>query len=158
MEKRVCTATLKEITGDKVINARMNYSNNCVTKLNLTLVMECNELPPLDDVGGGVERRIRAVPFTSKAVASDTYNALIDKTGYILANPFYKTPEFQLQHRQALFDILRPYWMKFQANNYSLAEQRSECKVITRDYLAASDDIYGWFSKLYEKSEEPERA
>lgn len=131
----------------------MNYSNNCVTKLNLTLLMECNELPALDDVGGGVERRIRAVPFTSKAVASDTYHALVDKTGYILANPFYKTQEFQQQHRQALFDILRPYWCKFQANGYSLSELPVECKVITRDYLATSDDIYGWFSDIYEKND-----
>lgn len=37
-----------------------------------------------------------------------------------------------------------------------MAELPSECKVITRDYLAASDDIYGWFSELYEKSDEPE--
>ena len=152
-KRRICTATLKEITVDKVINARMNYSNNCITKLNLTLLMECNELPALDDVGGGVERRIRAVPFTSKAVASDTYHALIDKTGYILANPFYKTQEFQQQHRQALFDILRPYWCKFQANGYSLSELPVECKVITRDYLATSDDIYGWFSEIYEKND-----
>lgn len=77
---------LEEITGDKVMNERMNNSK-CV-------VMECNGLPGLDDVG--VERLIRAVPFT---VASYIYNTLQDKTGFILANPFYKTPEFQLHYR-----------------------------------------------------------
>jgi hypothetical protein len=29
-----------------------------VTNLRETLVMECNELPALDEVGGGVERRV----------------------------------------------------------------------------------------------------
>ena len=152
--RKICTATLKEITGDKVINARMNYSNNCVTKLYLTLVMECNELPPLDEVGGGVERRIRAVPFTSKAVSADTYHALADTTGYILANPYYKTTEFQQQHRQALFTLLLPYWAAFQKNNYSMPNSPAECSSITRDYLATSDDIYGWFSEIYERCED----
>ena len=152
-KRRICTATLKELTGDKTLNARMAYSNECQINLKLTLVEECNELPLLDEVGGGVERRIRAVPFTSCAVPSDIYYALEDKTGYILANPYYKTDEFQHKHKQALFNILLPYWEAFQKNNYCMPEPPLESKLITRDYLATSDDIFSWFSEIYEKSD-----
>ena len=151
-KRRICTATLKELTGDKIINARMAYSNETQTHLKLTLVEECNELPPLDEVGGGVERRIRAVPFDCKAVCADIYNVLEDKTGYILANPYYKTTEFQHLHKQALFNILLPYWEAFQKNHYSMPDPPLESKNVTRDYLAVSDDIFSWFGEIYEKS------
>ena len=153
-KRRICTATLKEITGDKIVNARGLYCSDCKTNLTLTVVMECNELPALDEVGGGVERRVRAIPFESRFVELDVYNALEDKTGLGIANPLYKTNEFQQQHRQALFMILLPYWAKFQGNNYSMPELPAPCKVITKDYMAMSDDIYGWFSESYEKSDE----
>ena len=116
--------------------------------------MECNELPALDEVGGGVERRVRAVPFDSRFVPKDTYDSLEDKSGLGIANPHYKTSEFQQQHRQALFAILLPYWAKFQRNGYSMPELPAPCKVLTKDYMAMSDDIYGWFSETYEKGDE----
>jgi phage/plasmid-associated DNA primase len=77
-KRRICTATLKEITGDKIINARMCYVNDCKTNLSLTLVMECNELPALDEVGGGVERRVRAIPFGSRFVDKDDFTSILD--------------------------------------------------------------------------------
>ena len=38
-KRKICSATLKEITGDSTINARMCNSNDCKTKLCLTLVL-----------------------------------------------------------------------------------------------------------------------
>jgi phage/plasmid-associated DNA primase len=116
--------------------------------------MECNELPALDEVGGGVERRVRAVPFDSRFVDADTYNSLQDKSGLGVANTLYKTAEFQEQHRQALFMLLLPYWAKFQQNNHAMPELPAPCKKITKDYMAMSDDIYGWFSETYEKGDD----
>jgi phage/plasmid-associated DNA primase len=118
--------------------------------------MECNELPALDEVGGGVERRVRAIPFTSRFLDKDTYDSLKDKSGLGIANAMYKTSEFQEQHRQALFMILLPYWIEYQANNYSMPELPVSCKEITKDYMAMSDDIFGWFSETYEKGSEDE--
>jgi putative DNA primase/helicase len=115
-KKRICTATVKEITGDKQINARQLYSGECKTNLTLTLVMECNELPQLDEVGGGVQRRLEAILFDSRFVDKDTYDSLKDKSLLGIANTLYKTAEFQAQHRQALFMILLTHWEKFQKN------------------------------------------
>ena len=152
-KRRMCCATMKEITGDRTINARMNYSNNCTIELCLTLTMECNALPLLDEVGGGVERRIRAIPFTNRFVSNEVYDALHDKAGYGIADPSYKTSEFQSSHRQALFEILLRYWKRFQDNGYVMRPVPEACKKLTVDYMAASDDIYGWFSEKYEKGD-----
>jgi P4 family phage/plasmid primase-like protien len=152
--KRICTATVKEITGDKQINARQLYSGECKTNLTLTLVMECNELPQLDEVGGGVQRRLEAIPFDSRFVDKDTYDSLKDKSLLGIANTLYKTAEFQAQHRQALFMILLSHWEKFQKNGYSMPELPAPCKKITKDYMAMSDDIYPWFCETYEEGDD----
>jgi P4 family phage/plasmid primase-like protien len=153
-KKRICTATVKEITGDKQINARQLYSGECKTNLTLTLVMECNELPQLDEVGGGVQRRLEAIPFDSRFVDKDTYDSLKDKSLLGIANTLYKTAEFQAQHRQALFMILLSHWATFQKNGYSMPELPAPCKKITKDYMAMSDDIYPWFCETYEEDED----
>jgi hypothetical protein len=116
--------------------------------------MECNELPQLDEVGGGVQRHLKAIPFDSRFVDKDTYNTLKDKSGLGIANTLYKTAEFQQQHRQALFMILLSHWEKFQKNGYSMPELPAPCKKITKDYMAMSDDIYPWFCETYEKGDE----
>jgi phage/plasmid-associated DNA primase len=151
--RRICASTLKEITGDKTINARKNYSNECKTSLNLTLFLECNELPLLDEVGNAVERRIRAIEFSSRFISRDKYDELTDTAGFGIANPYFKTTEFQTASRQALFTILLPYWQAFQQNNYELPALPTECKKITTDYLANSDDIYEWFSEKFERGD-----
>lgn len=115
--------------------------------------MECNELPKLDLVGTGVERRIRAIPFTSRFVSKAAYDLLEDKTGFGIADPKYKTDTFKNEHRQALFHILIEHWTKFQANGYMMSPAPESCKKLTVDYLACSDDIYGWFLEKYEKGD-----
>jgi phage/plasmid-associated DNA primase len=148
--KLVCTATVKELTGDKVINARQLYSCDTKTIINLTLIMECNELPRLDEVTGGVARRLEAIPFDARFVDTKTYDSLKNKSNLGIANPLYKTTEFQEEHRQALSIILLDYWKEFQINNYCMPSLPEVCILITKNYMAASDDIYGWFMEFYE--------
>ena len=47
---------MKELTGDDSINIRKLYSGNCSIKLNLTLMVECNELPKIDEVNDAIIR------------------------------------------------------------------------------------------------------
>lgn len=152
--RRINTSTLKEITGDKTLNTRLLHSNNCMIKLLLTLIMECNELPKLDEVNDAIQRRIRGVPFVSKFVSKDIYDDLEDKTNIFIGDVYYKSDEFQEDYRQALIMILLDYWKQYINNNMKLPTQPEECKKITNDYLATSDDIFGWFKNSYEKNNE----
>jgi phage/plasmid-associated DNA primase len=69
-------ATIKEITGGGEINARLNYSNDCKTNLNMTFVLECNDKPKLNEVNDALMRRILDIPFKSKFVSKDIYETL----------------------------------------------------------------------------------
>jgi phage/plasmid-associated DNA primase len=66
INKKGKVTPIKELTGDKTMNSRLLHSNDCGIQLCLTLFMECNELPKLDEVNDAVLRRIRAILFGIK--------------------------------------------------------------------------------------------
>jgi phage/plasmid-associated DNA primase len=153
-KKHVCTSTIKELTGDKTMNSRLLHSNDCGIDLCLSLFMECNDLPLLDEVNDAVQRRIRAILFGSMFVSKDTYDSYEDKTNIFIGDKYYKSNEFQEDYKQALIIILMRYWKMFLDNGKNLPILPTKCKEITNGYLAVSDDIYEWFSQYYEKKVE----
>lgn len=150
-KKKINSSTLKELTGDKVINARFAYSNKCVVHLYLTLFMECNSLPKLDEVNDAIERRIRAIPFVSSFKSQDDYDKLVDKTNVYVGNPLYKTEEFENRHKLSLFYLLVPKCKEFIRSGLRLPSPPSQCKALTVDYLTKSDNIYEWVQERYER-------
>ena len=153
-EKKIKCSTVKEITGDKTLNVRDHYSSKCNIHLCLTLVMECNDKPKLDEVNDAVNRRIRASVFSSKFVPQDIYDDLDEeqRQNVFISNPYYVSDEFQEKNKCVLFDILTKYFKMFQENNYILGAMPSICKKVCVDYMATSDNIYGWFSSSYKKT------
>lgn len=148
-KKRIICSTAKELTGDSTINARMAYSNACKIILMLTLFMECNELPKLDEVNEAMERRIRAIPFVSSFKSQEDYDRCIDKTNVYLGNPKYKTDAFAEENKQTLFEILLPFCKEFINSGLLLPKSPAPCKALTIDYLAMSDNIYEWVLAKY---------
>jgi phage/plasmid-associated DNA primase len=151
--KKICCATLKEITGDKkTLNVRDIYSSKCEIDLRATMFLECNEIPSVDEVNDAVFRRIRIIPFNSKYVSKDVYDTLENKINIFVANPFYKTDEFQNTYKQALFNLLLTRFKTFKDNKYKITTQPKVCVDKSSAFLATCDDIYSWFETCYEKS------
>jgi P4 family phage/plasmid primase-like protien len=150
-KKKINSSTLKELTGDKVINARFAYSNKCEVHLSLSLFMECNSLPKLDEVNDAIERRIRAVPFISSFKSQEDYDKLEDKTNAYVGNPIFKTDEFENKHKLSLFYLLVPKCKEFIRSGLRLPAAPAQCKAITVDYLTKSDNIYEWVQERYER-------
>ena len=154
-KKRICSATLKEITGDPTLNCRMLYSNDTTTTLLLSLFLECNNLPKLDEVGVGVERRGDIVPFISRFVDKDKYDQFTEQErkdmNIMLGNPYYKTEEFKQRYKQALIILLLERFKTFYSNGCNMPSLPKICKEKARDWLATSDDVYSWFLEYYEK-------
>jgi len=148
--KRINCSTMKELTGDKKLNTRMNYSNKCSIDLNLTLLMECNTKPKLQEINDAIIRRIRCIPFTSKFVDKEEYNITVDKTNLFIGNSYYKSNEFQEDYKQALIMILFDYWTELYKNKLVLPNLPEECTKMNSNYLAMSDDIYDWFINNYD--------
>ena len=150
-KKRICSTTLKEMTGDKTLNVRLPYSSNCKINMNLSLIMECNDFPKLDEVNDAINRRFRAIEFVSSFVDEKIYKNLTDKKNIFIANPYYKTDEFQCNNRIILFHILCEKFKEFKNKGFIMKEMPPSCLKITNQLLAISDDIYGWFNDTFEK-------
>jgi|SaaInlStandDraft_5_1057022.scaffolds.fasta_scaffold06661_3 phage/plasmid-associated DNA primase len=155
-KKDICCSTIKDLTGDGKINVRDNYgtSDDCGITINMSLIMECNDLPRLDETNEATSRRIRAIPFNSIGVDKDTFDKYtseeIDDNNYFVINPYYKTLNFQETYKQVFFHILVDYFNIYKNNNYILSPMPDDCKKLTISYMASSDYIYSWFNEMYE--------
>lgn len=153
---KINTSTIKELTGDKELNCRTLYSTDTRTRLKITLLMECNDLPQLDESGDAMARRIDVSPFDSRFMTYDRYNELTEEelgTGkYHLANPEYESGEFVDTHKQALMEILMEHFKIFQNDGYILKPPTAVINE-AKEYLKYSDDFFGWFSDKFERKE-----
>ena len=153
---KINTSTIKELTGDKELNCRTLYSTDTRTRLKITLLMECNDLPQLDESGDAMARRIDVSPFDSRFMTYDRYNELTEEelgTGkYHLANPEYESSEFVDTHKQALMEILMEHFKIFQNDGYILKPPTAVINE-AKEYLKYSDDFFGWFSDKFERKE-----
>ena len=151
-DKRVCTATMKEITGDSKLNARQLYSGNCQVELCMTMEIETNDILEFDTIDPAVVRRLVVKPFDSRALKKEDYDKQEDKTNLTVMNPLYKTRKFQEEHRQALFIILAEYFKLFKDRGYKVRAMPEKCSKKTNEYMVASDNIFPWFKEHYEKT------
>jgi phage/plasmid-associated DNA primase len=115
-------------------------------------MLECNNLPLLDEVKEAEVRRIDVSPFESKFVSQERYDEIEDKTNLYVGNTHYATDEFRHKHKQALFEILRIKFAKYVSNGFKFSPTPSACKSKTRDYLAISDDIFEWVKETYQET------
>ncbi len=151
--KKINSSTLKELSGDDTLNVRGLYSSKCKIKLLLTMLLEANDLPKLDEVNPALSRRMDITPFTTRAVSKEDYELAEDKTGLVISNPYYKTDEFKHKYKCVLFHLLQPYVKIFINNGYTLSSPPEEIKKANNKYLASSDNLFDWFISEYELCE-----
>ena len=143
-------SVIKELTGGGIFSARTHHEKTCDKELNLTMVVECNKRPLFSEEPKESEtRRIIDILFKSSFVSDNSH---VDNNNYIyIANPYYKTKEFQNKHSFALFKILCDYYYFYKNNNYILNIADS-IKTRTKSYLELSCNILQWFKDNYELS------
>ena len=146
--------TLKEILGGNELNARVNYSNDTKVNLSLTMILECNDKPKLNEVNDALGRRIIDIPFKNKFVDKLVYDELdeTDKLTTFITNSYYKTLEFKTEYKQALFVILTEHYKEFYNNKRELPIPKEITKR-NLDYLAHSDELLNWFNDKYKKTD-----
>lgn len=153
-KRRLNTSTMKELTGDKILNVRDNYSSMCNTMLHNTTFMEANELPLLDKIShesaNAILRRLATIPFESLFTEQAKYDEMDDKTNVFVGDSSFKSDKFQVEHRQALFEILKEHFKVFNSNKLALSAMPPSCFKAGQKYYMMSDDFLGWFNDTYE--------
>lgn len=141
--------TIKKITGENIVNARMNYSNKTDCFMNNLLVMEANDIPLYDQTGDAIDRRMIIIPFNSQAVTKEEYDASVDKTNLTILNTTYDTDEWRNEYKQAYFHILLEHLKIFYTNGKNIPKLPKECKDATDKQASVSDTIISFITNKY---------
>ena len=156
--RTICTSVLKDATGNKRMAVRNLYEKKVGIRMDLTLFLECNAKPLLDTVDDGVNRRLRMAGFDSKFLDEVPYAqaAQAGLPNIFPLNTRCNLDEFRVEYRQAFFEVLREHFKFFVKDGVCIMKmpnQPEEFRELTSDYLATSDDMWGWFLSKYEKTE-----
>lgn len=145
-------AVIKELSGGGKFSARGHYDNDTEKELNCTSICECNDAPSFQEplLNADIER-LCDVNFNS-VFTKDT--ELVNENRHIyLGNDIYKTPEFQEQHKFAMFKLLIQHYRTYQNNNYTITSS-ANVKASTKKYIENANDVVGWFKEAYAKDTE----
>jgi hypothetical protein len=147
-KQKICTATLKEITGDSHIVGRKLYSGETDVKIIATLSGDCNEVPLFDgltkDGSDSVLRRLSIAPFITRAVTREEYDTAEDKTYLNIRQNFAENDGWMNENKQAYFIILQQAYTRYKAIPNVLDNLPGECKDRAVAQLNASCDIMSW--------------
>jgi len=143
-------STIKELTGNQQINARMNHSNDNVCPIKGTHILECNEKP---DMGGrkdnGIGRRLLEIEHEARFTGES--DEVCEEEHIYKADTRLKENSFKQKYRTALFHIVMNAYVEFVNSGKSFEEVVPErVKEKTQSYLQDSDELYSFITEHYE--------
>ena len=163
------TNTIKQFSGGDSIIARELYKAPISFKLQGTMFVCCNNIPKIEEVEGGIVRRIRVVPFNSKFVENPTLgninefkreNGIDDK----LKNwkPYFMG--ILLHYLQFRDNIIEPEEVKVTTKNYIndqdiFEEYFTECVVEDKKIFTPLKEVHNsfvdWYTENYKSEKVP---
>lgn len=149
---RICSAMVKQFTGNNQIPVRTIYSKDTFTKMNNTFLLECNSIPLWDEILKAVVRRVRTVPFVAEFLDKEDYELRKTEPNVYPKNTYYTGDVWKDSMVCVLFDLLLPYIKKFIENDTQLPSPPDACKELAKEYLQDCDSFFGWFGDRYEPS------
>lgn len=152
----LCASNIKALTGDATLNVRELYSNSTGIDLTLTFLIACNNKPKFDEINPAVRRRLEGgvIPFDKQFVSKDLYDVASDeeKINLRIGDDTYQTREWREHIKFAFFGLLlNAYREKYLVNKLNAIPAR--VKKEANDYMASSDNIFGWICDNYVKDE-----
>ena len=136
---------MKELTGGDKIQARELYKQPVEFKPQFSMVLACNQLPPVSAQDNGTWRRLRVVNFSSKFV-DDPINPNEFKKDYTL-------PDRIGTWHSAMMGILVEHYKKVKKGGFVIHEPESVMQY-TREYQKRSDTMLEYVTENIEEMED----
>ena len=132
---------VKTLTGDGTINARGIYSKKTKTKLDATIIFECNKKPKINGrIDESAISRFINIPFPS-TFTDDEEKLKLDN--HHKCNKEYKTQKWKIEHRCAFFKYLLKNAKKELYIPICIKDE-------TKNYLMENDDLSIWVEDNYD--------
>ncbi len=151
--------TLKELTGSKTINARMNYSNDTKTTLKATHILEANKKPKMKgEMDNAIYRRLVDIAFSSTFTFDDELIQENPET-HFKADGYLRTQQFKDEYKIALIDYLikhiQNYNKKEELKIYDPVKVSEATQQRTKQYIASSDFVLTFVKDNVVKCDNP---
>lgn len=146
-DNKLITSQIKKYSGNDQITARYLNKDSFTFKPRFTMVLNCNDVPCLSAMDGGIQSRMKIIelPFT---FVTDTDRELASHEK--LADTSLKTRiSNDKTYRDAFLYILFDTWHK---NNGTFYENQ-EVKDYTNNYFETQNPVKEWFQNGYQVSE-----
>ena len=149
--------TLKELTGSKSINARMNYSNDTKTILKATHILEANKKPKMKgEMDNSIYRRLIDIAFNS-TFTFDKEMIQENPETHFLADGKLRTQLFRDEYKCAFINYLIQHIQNYNNNNevpiYDPIKISDTTMDRTKQYIANSDFVLSFVKDNLEKSD-----
>jgi len=153
-EGKLDSNLMKDIcSDDKIINARALYKTDSRVPKKNTLVMECNNIPLLDNCNGqdALSERLNIIEFMSTFVSKNDKRLLLEnsKRKYYIANSKYVSEKWTESVKIALFDILLEFCIKFIKDKSIINDKPIEIIRTNSNYFLSSNEIKEWVIENY---------
>jgi len=152
--KKFENSVVKELTGGGLFSARGHHESETQKELNLTMIVECNKKPLFAEEPTIADAQ-RIIDIYFKSTFTNDEKLIDENDNVFLANPDYKTKEFQEQHKYALIKILLEEHKKYKQNKWLLVLPKS-VNDRTQNYLEMSYNIVQWFKDSFELTNKKE--
>ena len=131
---------IKLITGGDIITTRDLFKSNIEYKPQFTPFLQCNKIPKLPKIDGGIKRRLKIIPFPFNFVENPTKSneKKVDLTLKEKIDQKYYN-EFMLLLIERITNF----------NDTSITIPK-EVKEETNEYFESNDPVKGWFNFNYE--------
>lgn len=136
-DEPIQNSIMKDLTGGGNLNTRLNFSNHTDIKLNCSIFLEANDLPPFAELPNFADvERIVVIDYISTFVSDIK---MVDASNHLyMKNPFFKTDEFKEKYKYALLKILMTNYVGQNIIIPDKIKKRSE------KYLENSFKILDW--------------
>jgi len=154
--QKMQASPIKRLTGGGTILTRGIYQGLFTLHLIQTLMIEANQIPPMDECDYAIKRRIRCIPFVSKFLPQTEYDELSKEEKrdgrHFLADDYVDSDDFRTKYRQVFTEIIFDAFQMLRENKYEF-NMPPEVEAITKSYLRSGDELLDWLNCSYSKHE-----
>ena len=147
-EEKLQVGTIKEYTGGDEITARALYSNPVKFVPQFGLFLQCNTIPKLSALDGGIKRRMVVIrfPFQFVEKPTETHHRPINMD---LKDKICKSDEWRDEFALMLYETYKGIGKTIVKPEFIL--------MATNEYMAENDAVKGWLEEFYDVGKPEEK-
>jgi P4 family phage/plasmid primase-like protien len=147
-EEKLQVGTIKEYTGGDEITARALYSNPVKYVPQFGLFLQCNTIPKLSAIDGGIKRRMVIIrfPFQFVETPTESHHRPINMD---LKDKICKSDEWRDEFMLMLHETYKTIGASIEKPKWVLEA--------TNEYMAENDAVKGWLEEHYEVGKPEEK-